>query len=176
VIAVNFNEKTVNYRGGVVRFVIPSHWVEEYEPEGGGTFYEDRPDSGTLRLNVLEFESSKLAEEMALAALEKDDGPLRDRGATPVVRSILPSGFGMRRYVWPAIEGNEKLHLHRWEVFVPVQPHTLRIVIFVHTILAGQEEYPHIAAELDLLDESIRAAEFSQEAGVAGAFHRDSDV
>jgi hypothetical protein len=156
-----------------VRFVIPRHWVEEYEPEGGGTFYEDMPDSGTLRLRVMEFEYSKPAEEMARIALEKDDGPLRERGATPIVRSVLPSGFGMRRYVWPAVEGDEKLNLHRWEVMVPLQPHTLRIVLFAHTVLAGQEEDPYIAAELESIDEAIRAAEYSQEEGVAGAFYHD---
>jgi hypothetical protein len=52
------NFKTVNYRGGVVSFEIPEHWKEEYEPKGGGTFYEDRPDSGTLRLHVLGFSST----------------------------------------------------------------------------------------------------------------------
>ncbi|MBL8085918.1 MAG: hypothetical protein JNN26_25045, partial [Candidatus Obscuribacter sp.] len=49
--------KTIVYRGGIVKFQIPSHWKEEYEEEGGGTFYEDSADSGTLRLNVLTFES-----------------------------------------------------------------------------------------------------------------------
>ena len=32
--------KTVVYRGRIVRFRIPEHWIEEYEHEGGGTFYE----------------------------------------------------------------------------------------------------------------------------------------
>jgi hypothetical protein len=33
--------KTIVYRGGIVRFRIPAHWIEEYEHEGGGTFYEE---------------------------------------------------------------------------------------------------------------------------------------
>ncbi len=44
--------KTIEYRGGLVTFRIPSDWVEEYEADGGGAFYAEKPDSGTLRLNV----------------------------------------------------------------------------------------------------------------------------
>lgn len=51
------NLKHIKYRGGIAEFQIPSHWREEYEPGGGGTFYEDSPDSGTLRLNVLSLSS-----------------------------------------------------------------------------------------------------------------------
>jgi hypothetical protein len=45
--------KTIVYRGGLITFEIPHLWIEEYEAEGGGTFYEDGPDTGTLRLNVI---------------------------------------------------------------------------------------------------------------------------
>ena len=38
--------KTINYRGGVVRFRIPASWNEEYEEAGGGTFYAPGDDSG----------------------------------------------------------------------------------------------------------------------------------
>ncbi|HMI53316.1 MAG TPA: hypothetical protein VK525_17510 [Candidatus Saccharimonadales bacterium] len=38
--------KTINYRGGVVRFRIPADWVEEYEEAGGGTFY--KPGDNTV--------------------------------------------------------------------------------------------------------------------------------
>jgi hypothetical protein len=49
--------KTIRYRGGIVTFRIPAHWTEEYEEEGGGIFYNEDNDSGTLRLNVLTFAS-----------------------------------------------------------------------------------------------------------------------
>ena len=35
--------KTIKYRGGLVTFRVPAHWKEDYEPEGGGTFYDARP-------------------------------------------------------------------------------------------------------------------------------------
>jgi hypothetical protein len=49
--------KPIVYRGGIITFRVPATWKEEYEAEGGGTFYDDRPDSGTLRLNVLTFKA-----------------------------------------------------------------------------------------------------------------------
>ncbi len=76
--------KTINYRGGLVRFRIPTDWIEEYEPEGGGMFYADGPDTGTLRLNVL-------------TSVREGGGPMEpaaeflsnlsglDRAATPVI-------------------------------------------------------------------------------------------
>jgi hypothetical protein len=65
------SSKRVVYRGGIASFDLPASWVEEYEAAGGGTFYEDRPDSGTLRLNVLGFDSeSTPAQEMAVSALK----------------------------------------------------------------------------------------------------------
>ena len=45
--------KTIVYRGGVLKFRIPSSWKEEYSDMDGGTFYEDRPYSGTLRVKVI---------------------------------------------------------------------------------------------------------------------------
>ena len=45
--------KTIQYRGGLISFNIPKNWVEEYVESGGGTFYEDIPTSGTLRVNVM---------------------------------------------------------------------------------------------------------------------------
>jgi hypothetical protein len=67
--------KLITYRGGIAIFEVPNSWVEEYESKGGGTFYEPRDDSGTLRLNVLGFESeNEPAPQMALSALRDANG------------------------------------------------------------------------------------------------------
>ena len=68
------NLKTISYRGGVVTFQIPSTWIEEYEEQGGGTFYEDSPDSGTLRLNVMTFKTPQSSDqERAIETLQRGD-------------------------------------------------------------------------------------------------------
>ena len=150
--------KTISYRGGIVTFAIPSHWCEEYNPTGGGTFYEDRPDSGTLGLNVLSFESKKTPEADVLRAFP--DGSFE----------MLLSGFPLRYGVSEATEDNELLHIHTWKIAVPVPPQRMRIVIFSHTILASQESDPTIIGELALIRDSVRSATFSQESGVTGEY------
>ncbi len=150
--------KTICYRGGIVRFDIPATWNEEYEPEGGGTFYEDRPDSGTFRLNVLSFSSNgKQTGTQMVASLVKESGykPLHD-------------GLAIKQYVEP-VEGNgHQLRIHRWEVAVPVAGCSARLAIFSHTILAAQANDRATLREIEMLDESVRAASFSREQGMSG--------
>jgi len=62
--------KTINYRGGVVTFRIPSSWKEEYSDTDGGTFFEDKPDSGTFRIKVITLRSpSEITRDSALTIL-----------------------------------------------------------------------------------------------------------
>lgn len=149
--------KMISYRGGLVYFALPAAWREEYQPDGGGTFYDDRPGSGTLRLNVLSFSSKDVpAKQMAATAFQKGSFEL------------LQDGFPLRKSVVAAEEKGHKLHLHSWEIAVPVQPNSLRIVAFRHTVLAEQEQDPLIVQELEFIDKSVRVATFSQEPGLAG--------
>lgn len=151
--------KTISYRGGIVEFSIPGSWREEYEPSGGATFYEDNPESGTLRLNVLSFSS-------------------KDEPAQQMASSVFPTGsyelisndFPMQYEIKDVVEGGVKLHLHSWSVAVPVPPHSVRLAVFHHTVLAGQESESLIQAELDFLHQSIRSASFSQAPGVGGDY------
>jgi len=153
--------KKISYRGGIVTFSVPESWREEYESSGGATFFEDRSDSGTLRLNVLSFESKdEPAEKMALSVFPAGS------------YELLPNGFPMRYEVTEASEHGENLHLHSWSIAVPVPPHSVRLAMFRHTVLAGQESDPLISAELDFLQRSIRSAAFSQASGVAGDFRQ----
>jgi hypothetical protein len=160
---MNLPTKTIEYRGGVVSLEIPAHWKEEYEPKGGGTFYEDRPDSGTLRLNVLSFarRDGRSSEDTLRELIEKEP------------QETLGCGFPLKRYMKPGTENGETLHLYRWEVSVPVPPNEWRIVCFVHTIVAGQESDPRIKCELDLIDEIVRSARFSTARGVTGDYYRE---
>lgn len=150
--------KRIVYRGGVAEFVIPTTWREEYEPAGGATFYEDNPESGTLRLNVLGVESENTpAEQMAATAFRS--------GVVESTRTGLP----LHREEKEAEENGELLYIYRWEVAVPVQPRHLRLAIFSYTILASQK-YPLFVAQVATLDSSIREASFSQELGVSGDY------
>jgi hypothetical protein len=149
--------KTICYRGGIVSFLLPAHWREEYEPEGGGMFYDERAGSGTLRLDVVSFSSQRAEEPEAMC--KSVSGPQAD---------TLGPGIFLKRYVAEAVEKGQPLHIHRWEVAVPVPPDSARLVIFSHTVLAGQESDPAIAAELSFVDEAVRAAAYSNARGVSG--------
>src|SRR5690349_1405913 len=46
--------KMVRYRDAI-SFPIPVTWKEEDEPGIQGTFYEDAPDTGTLRVSVMQW-------------------------------------------------------------------------------------------------------------------------
>lgn len=152
---MNAKMKTINYRGGLVSFEIPSHWKEEYEVEGGGTFYEDNPNSGTLRLNVLSFNSNKS---------NQSSDVIRDVFGHEG-HEILSCGYAMRHFLKKAEEQGTPLHLYRWEVLVPVSQTQYRIVCFTHTLLATQEGTDLANSELHLVDSLVRAAYFSTEQG-----------
>lgn len=148
--------KPIIYRGGIVTFGIPQAWREEYAPDGGGTFYEDKPDTGTLRLNVLSFEK-KEALPLTAAAQEVFAGGTYE---------TLSAGFPVRRCVKKTEERGTDLHLHRWEILVPVLPGRWRLVCFTHTILASQEQTSAAQEELQLVDAIVRQAEYSTEPSV----------
>ena len=150
--------KNIFYRGGVTRFDIPASWKEEYEPSGGAMFYEDRPDSATLRLNVLSFSSNgKETGEQMVAGLVTKSG-----------YQALGNGLAIKQYVEAAEENGEPLQLHCWEIAVPVKGCNARLAIFTYTILASQASELQTQQELLLLNRLIRAAEFSREQGVSG--------
>jgi hypothetical protein len=148
--------KTICYRGGIVRFDIPASWQEEYEPAGGAMFYEDRPDSGTLRLNVLSFSSNgkETGEEM-VASLVAESG----------YQAHL-DGLAIKQYVQQAEEEGEPLKLYYWEVAIPVEGCNARLAIFSYTILASQADDPHVQQEIEMLGNSIRDGVYSRERGV----------
>jgi hypothetical protein len=156
--------KTVRYRGGVLTFSIPASWCEEYEPEGGATFYEDRPDSSTLRLNVMTMEAPPNMRELsAMQALSDSE----EGGDGRQIRA-LPDGNAVARYMQTPVEEGKQLHIHFWEVASPSPPRHMRLAVFSYTILASQASSDSIRQELELLDGLITKAQFAKELGISG--------
>src|SRR5262245_15281126 len=100
--------KTISYRGGIVSFRIPSNWREEYEPEEGGTFYDDDPDSGTLRVNVI---------------TAKAPMPITERSAPDILAGLVRTSakpelvgnnYALVRYEQRAEEQGHPLHITYW--------------------------------------------------------------
>ena len=152
--------KTINYRGGVVEFRIPASWKEEYSDTDGGTFYEDKPDSGTFRLKMLTFQSpSEITRDSAvqiLNSLKQVQGKAE----------CQDNGNALARYEESVVDGGDKIKIFYWTISNLVPPKNARIASFSYTILQSQEHDPKIIQELEMLDREVRAAEFSAEIGV----------
>ena len=149
--------KTIDYRGGIVRFRIPESWREEYQDEGGGIFYADDGQSGTLRLNVLTFEGPSIpGREELLHSLKRSGG----------VPEWLPSGNAVAHYSSVAEEDGASITVFFWELANGVAPRHLRVAVFSYTLETDEVESPEVQAALALLDAEIRTATFAGELGV----------
>src|SRR5262245_38569515 len=150
--------KTIRYRGGVVTFRIPAHWVEEYEEEGGGTFYDEDSDTGTLRLSTLLLSSNDpVTARTAWSILEGRKEPTKS--------DIIDLGKGnaMVRYVHEAEEDGVPLSIHYWEIANPVPPRHVRVALFSFTVDAAAAE--DVVEQLALIDRELRHCEFAAEVG-----------
>jgi hypothetical protein len=152
--------KKFSYGGGVVEFSIPANWKAEFDSERGGIFYDDSPDSGTLRLNVITVKSLT---------------PINDKSAPDVLRVLrqaqshqiesLTNGNAVLHYSEPSTESGHKLHVVFWIVANPMPPDHARVATFTYTLLEGQQEQQRFKNELALIDSQIRQATFSKELG-----------
>jgi len=151
--------KTIRYRGGIVTFRIPAHWTEEYEEEGGGIFYDEGNNGGTLRLNVLTFASkTPVTTRTAMSLLEtrrqEYQGTLTDLG----------DGNALLRYTDVAQEEGESLTIHYWQIANVVPPNHFRLAIFSYTKSTKLAD-DDMAADVVMMDEELRLCRFAEELG-----------
>ena len=160
--------KLINYRGGIARFYIPSSWTEEYEPAGGATFFEDKPDSGTLRVNVMDIDKPSTGSHSAKTVYDL----IAEISKTNSVKR-LPSGAAIAHSTKTTIENGKNLLLYTWQVGVSVTPAHFRVIIFTYTILATQEFDPNVRQEIAKLDQSISEGEYPAVRGISGNYIPD---
>jgi hypothetical protein len=152
--------KTIRYRGGVVTFRIPAYWTEEYQEEGGGVFYDEDNDTGTLRLNVLTFASkTPVTTRTAMSLLE----PRREEYQG--VLTDLGHGNALLRYTDVAEEGGKSIIIHYWQIADVVPPNHCRLAIFSYTVLTELADGDDVAAEVEMMDEELRQCIFAEELG-----------
>ena len=147
--------KTITYRGGLVTFRIPAHWREEYEPEGGGTFYDDNPDSGTLRLNVI---TAKAPMPITTQSAPDILAGLVQASASA---ELLANNCALVRYEQRAEEQGHPLSITYWSVAQALPPNHARIATFSYTMRTHQRNDAQFQEELDMLDREIRAVCFA---------------
>ncbi len=147
--------KEIVYRGGVVRFHIPKHWNEEYEKDGGGTFYETGDDTGTLRINVLSFLNKEDVLPESLLALNRKRST-ENNGQV----EVLPNDRFLLKYAIQVKENGEDLVIYRWEVAKMVSPRDCNIAAFSFAITAAQSKSIFFLQEVSSIEEEIRKVSF----------------
>ena len=152
--------KTILYQGGIVQFRIPEDWKEEYEKEGGGTFYSEEADSGTLRLKILTFKTPP-------KSLPKNgyEQLLKESKAGSEAITPLKDGNGMRRRQKNFEENGEKLLLYSWDIANVVPPNHYRQAIFTWTILQSQEKLPEFRQQIQEIENELKDLTFSPTLG-----------
>lgn len=154
--------KKISYNGGVVEFSIPANWMEEYDQDGQGTFYNPSPDSAPLHLNMI---------------TAKSPAPITENSATEILKSLkksqsgrvesLPNGNALLTYSESATAEGHQLHMCYWMISNPVKPDHIRVAIFSYTLVEGQQDQKRFKDEMSLLESEIRKASFSKELGEA---------
>ena len=77
----------------------------------------------------------------------------------------LPNGNAMLTHYKDCEEEGEDLRIYFWQITNYVHPKHVRVAAFSYTILAGQENEPTIANELEIIREQIPKATFALELG-----------
>lgn len=142
--------REIFYRGGIAIFPLPDNWIEEYEPSGGGTFYEDAAHGGTLRLNVLGFDFNTNS-----ATRFGEYQPFRD-------------GLHIKTTKEQFVEDDDECILLSWQIGYDVGDNHFRIANFTYTIEAMAFRGEQAQYELSVIEMILKMAEFGRELGEAG--------
>lgn len=144
--------KMIQYRDAV-SFPVPVTWKAEDEIGIQGTFYEDAPGTGTLRVSVMQW----------VGADEADRNRIAKSILLPGSVETLAKGIYLKKEIADASEDGESLKLYRWLVVLALPQHTCRLVVFTHTVTAAQEQDPAIVQELATVEFAVRNAVYSHE-------------
>jgi len=150
--------KEIDLKGEVIRFKIPANWKEEYAKNGKGAFYEDAPDTGTLRVDVLTMEAPPDA---------KGNLPVLALSSLPDIDlqniEILDNGNALANEVERDDEQGTKWTLYWWHLANYVPPNYVRIASFSYAILTSKENDRKTKEEIKLLERQIKKAVFNPE-------------
>ena len=150
--------KEIRYRGGMLTFFLPDSWQEEYGADGGAAFFAGDSQGGTLNLRLTTIQRSDQG--------RVDEASLREVVTTGVApgdppAATLPTGNVLQRYERSESNEEGRIHLTFWSVANAVQPKTIRYALFGFAVPGERAGSPEHQATVELLDERIRAVEFT---------------
>lgn len=154
-VAMSESLKEINFNDGVIKFKIPSNWKEEYGKDGKGAFYEDAPDTGTLRLQVITMEAPSDAKGnlLVLALSSIPDVDQQDI-------EMLGNGNALAHAVQRSDEDGKEYTLYWWYLANYVPPNFVRMANYSYAILTSKENDKKTKEEVGLLARQIKKAVF----------------
>jgi hypothetical protein len=147
--------RTIRY--GAISFKIPEHWLEEYTETGEGIFYKDSPDSGTLRVNVLNTDPHE--DGRTETASELVNGVDIYRG---LQRKVLPNGDVIVQHSEKITEDGIPLTIWFFDRVHATKDNDFQIAHFSWTIETRFENDQHYQNDLRLVEDMILNVRFKR--------------
>jgi hypothetical protein len=145
--------KKIEYQNGLVAFSIPKNWIEEYSDEHGAAFYEDSPNSGTLRLNVMTVSSdSENGNPSVIFKEQKNIADLKEYLST--------DGDEICEYILSANENNTLITITTFACIHQTKQNDFLIAIFTWTIESLFENQDAFKEELNSIRNNILQIKF----------------
>lgn len=150
--------KQINYRDGTLKFQIPADWQVEYDDEGGGIFYEDQAEAGTLHLNLITLQvptdNQDDIQVQALSYVAEDDD---------IKIEVLENGNALARSIQYSSEQEIELVSHWWYVVKQITHDSICMANFSYTVMKSEENTALFTEKINLLDSLIKNAIFSSQ-------------
>lgn len=157
--------KEINYRQGALRFSIPVEWNEEYRRDSGGTFFEQAPDSGTLRLSVVVLNTKGKTDADALERFLKTRPEARVKGAQISKES---NGNVILQFIQRTNEGGDEMSIVWWFVASGAFEDFIQIAMFSYSLLNLNLNKEQNKEDILLLDQELRKTEFVKMPQISG--------
>ncbi|MBC2844628.1 hypothetical protein [Winogradskyella flava] len=146
--------KLINYRG-IISFELPEDWIEEYDDNNGGAFYEDLPNSGTLRVRLISIKVPQSSNNIYATDV------LNDFSSNKESKAILLTNKNAYNMFYEQVKENEiDITVYYWSLVQSIQYNKTRLANFSYTILTEELDKKHIKLEIDFLTSQIENAIF----------------
>lgn len=149
--------KEISYRGGALSFRLPSDWAEEYGEKSGGTFYENAPDAGTLRLSVVLFKTKNKPDSEQLEKFLRLRPEAKTKGAQISRES---NGNVVLQFIQRAQESGDEVSIVWWFVANGNFDDSMQIAMFSYTLLKQNLQREQNQEDIMLLDQELRNTKF----------------
>jgi len=138
----------IQFRSGEVTFPIPADWKVEVDQDGGGIFFDDRSNSGTLRLTVLTAKSPRPVSPKA--GLDLLPSSASETGI------LLANGTALSSSINRAREDGQAITVFKWTLARAAPPQHARLALFTYTILSSLEADKQTLEEFAVVEAIVR--------------------